>query len=450
MFGKKGFIIVTGAIIFVILLWVIYSSVSNNKESGLESRNEIADSITDTIVQSIEDFAAIDQADYNKFITAANANDGLTTAQKIEALRALGCQNVVDMSMQGYRSLQSGATLKIEEYQELSTSPKKYIIHAAQNLVLSADKVTGQLTRVVKNTKDPQQLFTREELTETGAPTKYYFTMVLSSGVKFAIQYEHESISLRPLNNVTPWPGQQFILDANLKGDVLDASALSLGYKVAPGLSAADIQNVGLVAVQGSLTGESVSNVPVTTVASGAAPGTLGALTESQFKSVLKASLSDIGAFNQITGGQQPGTQNNPFANKPLKINLNLAGLATKSAPTLASDGGLSGLVSGFEDVPVKNTKHTEAFTEMSSGSGTGQVRSLIQAWDAAQNAGSENDFGGFPSSAGSLGSALRGKLASCPKIDRTQYYTERQLAQCAGCTPDPYLRGQLGGVVYQ
>ena len=42
---------------------------------------------------------------------------------------------------------------------------------------------------------------------------------------------------------------------------------------------------------------------------------------------------------------------------------------------------------------------------------------------------------------------ALQSKFKGCPGIVRNKFYTEKQLAQCSGCNPDAFLRGQLGGI---
>jgi hypothetical protein len=414
-----------------------------------------------------EQFAAISADDYKKFMDATKTADGLTSQQKSDALAALGCQNAIDMNMQGYRSAASGATFKIEEVQKTGVAGyPKYIVHAAESLVIAVDPNTARLSRVIKNTNSDEQLFNKELADGKTATGAVMFTKTLASGVKFALQYEHEALSLRPLDaSVTPprpWLGQQFFIDVNLKGKLLDAAAFSLGYKLSPGLGPLDLQNIGIASVNG---GAGSSVLPVATAA---ASGDLGALTKAQLDSALAAAVANINAFNRTSGGSQPGTQDNPFANKPLKINLNLSGLAGPSnagsanpmeglaGPSNAGSANpMEGLVSGFADVHKTGAEggscgmRTEVFTDMTGNSGTSQIRSLIQAWDAAQNPGAENDFGGMPIGADALGNALRGKMLSCPKLDRTQYYTERQLSQCAGCTPDPYLRGQLGGQVY-
>jgi hypothetical protein len=450
--NKKLGMIAAGILVFVIVLAIIYmANQSNNIENGVPvAHNSFADT-HQAVTNSVENFAAIVQADYDNFKKAAQASDGLTEDKKREILGLLGCQNAINQNMQGYRSAESGATFKVEEVKDITTNASKYIIHAADDLVLAVDNVTGRLSRAVKNTKDPAQLFDREDVIEAGkAIGTFMFTKALTSGIKFGIQYEHESLSLRPLNKPDPAKpavpygrGQQFTFDANLKGDLLDAAAMALGYRIAPAVGASDLQNAGSVAMCGAGSG---SSTPVTTKAGGAAPNqSLCSLTEKQFNDAIAAAVANISAFNTSAGSAQPGTQNNPFANKPVKFNVNLSGISGQSSSTGSAP---KGIVSGFADIP--NGDYKETFANVaSSGSGTGQVRSLIQAWDASQNPGPDTDLGGFPASAGTLGNALRGKMVSCPKIDRTQYYTERQLSQCAGCTPDAYLRGQLGGSVF-
>ena len=429
-------------LVIIVLIYMYYHHQKNPTTTTMPAMpTQIPDGFRDTH-QAVENFAAVSDDDYKKIM--ASTGD-FTLDQKRTMLDKLGCQNAVDQNMQGYRSAESGATFKIEEVQKLG-APTKYIVHAADKLVIAVDNVTGRLSRVIKNTSAETQLFDREPVmggadgkTATGS---VMFTKTLTSGVKFALQYEHEALSLRPLDiSVTParpWRGQQFVLDVNLKGPLLDAAAFSLGYKLAPGIGPQDLQNIGVASANG---GTGSSNIPIATAA---ASGDLGALTKAQLDTALAAAVANINAFNRTSGGAQPGSLDNPFANKPLKINLNLAGLA--GSPTQPNP--ISGLVSGFADIP-KSGMATESFADMATNSGTGQIRNLIQAWDSAQNPGSENDLGGFPAAAGTLGNALRGKMVSCPKLDRTQYYTERQLSQCAGCTPDPYLRGQLGGQVY-
>lgn len=454
--NKKLGMIAVGILVFVIVLAIVYMASGNKR--GNQSVVPVAhNSFTDThqaINNAIENFAPILQADYDKFKAASQVADGLSDAQKTEILGMLGCQNAINQNMQGYRSAESGATFKVEEVKDTAANTKKYIIHAFGDLVLSVDSLTGRLSKAVKNTKDTAQLFDKEDVLDTAGKAigTVMFTKALSGGIKFGLQYEHEALSLRPLNKPDPAKpampfgrGQQFTYDVNLKGELLDAAAMALGYRLAPGVGPADLQNVGGVAVCGAGSG---SSVPVTTKAGGGtAPNqSLCSLTEKQFNDSISAAVANISAFNKSVGGSQPGTQNNPFANKAIKLNVNLSGLGAQSVTGASSTP--KGVLSGFADIPSDGQK--EGFVTIgSSGSGTGQVRNLIQAWDAAQNPGSETNFDGLPTSAGTLGNALRGKMVSCPKIDRTQYYTERQLAQCAGCTPDSYLRGQLGGSVF-
>lgn len=450
-------------IIIVILLgiWGILIYMATRKHNDLEKQKQqqqqqlVPYNNFDNNHQAIENFAAISDTDYNKFKDAAKTIDGLTEDKKQEILGILGCQNAINQNMQGYRSAESGATFKIEEVKDITTNNNKYIIHTANDLVLSADNISGRLSRVVKNTKDTTQLFDRENVLDGGKPNGLVmFTKILSTGIKFGIQYEHESLSLRPLNmtinpqNPTPYGrGQQFIYDINLKGELLDNAAMALGYRLLPAVGSSEIQNAGGVAVYNNTSSD--ASPPVATTKSNQS---LLALTEKQFSDAITAALGNITAFNKSTGVAQPGTLNNPFANKPIRFNVNLSGLNGDSdASSSSSSSALKNTLSGFTNIP---SSICESFTTTAlSSSGTGQVRNLIQAWDSTINPSTDNDIGGdisgFPKNAGTLDQSLRGKMVSCPKIDRTQYYTERQLSQCAGCTPDAYLRGQLGGNIY-
>jgi hypothetical protein len=393
---------------------------------------------------AIETFAMAD-ADFKKFLTSATAANGLTLDQRKTILSGLGCQTAIDQNMEGYRSLESGATFKVEKVSKTG-EPDKYIIHAADNLVLSVDPATGRLSRAVKNTNDPKQLFIKETVKDAaGADTNtVVFIKELASTTKLALQYEHESLSLRPLDPTgKPWRGQQFTLDANLKGELLDNAAMVLGYRLAPSVGGADLQNAGAVAMCGAGTGAST---PLSTAnkTGGNSSTTLSGLTQQQINDIAAAVYANINAFNQTSGGAQPGTLNNPFANNPLRINLNLSGLGEQS--TTSTSAATRGRVR-FTDIP-RNLAQVEGFATMAGNEfKPGQIRDLIRAWDTTQP-GAENtsDLGWLPSAAKSLGNALRGKMVSCPKIDRSQYYTERQLSQCLWCTPDPLLRGELGG----
>ena len=216
-----------------------------------------------------------------------------------------------------------------------------------------------------------------------------------------------------------------------------------LGYRLAPSVGGAGLQNAGTVAMCGAGTGASTP-LSTTTKTGGNSNTSLSGLTQQQINDIAAAVSANINAFNQTSGGAQPGTLNNPFANSPLRINLNLSGLGEQSTtPTSAATRGRV----RFTDIP-RNLAQVENFATMAGNEfKPGQIRDLIRAWDTTQP-GAENtsDLGGLPSAAKSLGNALRGKMVSCPKIDRSQYYTERQLSQCLGCTPDALLRGELGG----
>lgn len=438
IFGIIGFVIV------ICILYMLYQSKSSvltipqahNKFTDNYQSVQTIDNFTNSMGDAIETFAMAD-ADFSKFLTSATAANGLSLDQRKELLSKLGCQSAIDQNMEGYRSLESGATFKIEKVSKIG-EPDKYIIHAADNLVLSVDPSTGRLSRAIKNSNDLKQLFTKETVKDAaGADTNtLIFTKELASGTKLALQYEHESLSLRPLDqNGKPWRGQQFTFDANLKGDLLDNAAMVLGYRLAPSVGGSDLQNPGAVGVVSTGSG---STIPLPTSRSGSNPtATLGAITQQQLNAAVAAAMANINAFNQSSGGAQPGTQNNPFANRPIRVNLNLGGLGGKSTPTTAMGGRVR-----FTDIP-RNQSQVEGFATLPGNEfQTGQIRDLIRAWDSMQPGADDtnNSIGGLPAGAKTLGNALRGKMVSCPKIDRSQYYTERQLAQCVGCIPPIYV----------
>ena len=450
---NKLMLIAVGLILVIVVLGLLYryrywvydpTPVSLPKAHNNFTNNY--QTVQEMNAAAIESFAVSD-ADFKKFLTEATAANGLTLDQRKTILSGLGCQTAIDQNMEGYRSLESGATFKVEKVSKIG-EPDKYIIHAADNLVLSVDPATGRLSRAVKNTNDAKQLFTRETVKDAaGADTStVIFIKQLASSSKLALQYEHESLSLRPLDTTgKPWRGQQFTLDVNLKGDLLDNAAMVLGYRLAPSVGGADLQNAGTVAMCGAGSG-AATPLPTTTRAGTTSSSSLNALTQQQINDIAAAVSANINSFNQASGGAQPGTLNNPFANRPFRINLNLGGLGTQTAtPTSAAMRGR--VSSGFADIP-RNRSQIEGF-ETAAGNEfkTGQVQDLIRAWDSIQPSAVQSDnLGGIPAGAKSLGNALRGKMVSCPKIDRSQYYTERQLSQCLGCTPDPLLRGELGG----
>ena len=449
MSTNKLILIAVVLILVIVVLGLLFRLYDSAPVSLPKAHNNFTDnyqSVQEMNAAAIESFAVSD-ADFKKFLNDATAANGLTIDQRKTILSGLGCQTAIDQNMEGYRSLESGATFKIEKVSKIG-EPDKFIIHAADNLVLSVDPATGRLSRAVKNTNDAKQLFTRETVKDAaGADTStVIFVKELASKSKLALQYEHESLSLRPLDPTgKPWRGQQFTLDVNLKGDLLDNAAMVLGYRLAPSVGGADLQNAGTVAMCGAGTG-AATQLPTPTRAGTTSGSSLSALTQQQINDIAAAVSANINSFNQTTGGAQPGTLNNPFANRPFKINLNLGGLGTPT--TTPTSAAMRGRVSGgFADIP-RNHSQIEGF-ETAAGNEfqTGQVRDLIRAWDNIQPGATQSDnLGGMPIGAKSIGNALRGKMVSCPKIDRSQYYTERQLSQCLGCTPDPLLRGELGG----
>lgn len=415
-------------IILVIAIIAVYGAtvLSQNPRQSLPLKDY---SLAHNETQNrIEPFA-LPQADLDTVLTKIRASgaDALDTTQKNQIKTVLGCSTDAEKRFSGYRSVTSGATFKFELVPQ---TQNKYYLYARNNLIVTTDTDTGAMSLALKG-KAGQELERKLVAQSDNAAQKQYYFVIPVMGKNYALQYEHESIILRPLDLTDkPYPGQTFYEDTTLTDVQLNANAISLGYKVAPRIGGFELQN---------LSGTDTTPTPT-------APGgdvNLHAMTQENLEKALTAALSNIGQFKQQTGNQQPGTSNNPFASKQLKVNVNLGGLGTTSPSGAA---GASGLVSGFANIP---STHKESFADLAGNSGMSNVRDLLAAWDKSQGLPSDEPLGGIPDSSQKLGTALRGKLVSCPVLDRTQYYTERQLSQCTGCTPDPYLRGQLGGNIY-
>lgn len=356
-----------------------------------------------------------------QLLTVSNAADKATIATRLAGI----CGSIKPDIFTGFRSLQSGATFKLEKVKDAVTTPAapaEYIIHAIHGKVVSVDKATKTLTLDVKDTSKAAQRFKEQRIANNGVlgVTNIGDGAVYLESVEqpeYALQYEHEQLSLRPLNKTAPrvFLGQAFIQFPTTDKE-LEASALSLGYPL--GLDGEELQP-GIRAII-----PSDYEVATSTTVAGAAPSSstvsLADLTNAQIKAVLDSVVPDIKAYIAKTDGKPPVS--NSFGNKEgeLTINVNLdeAGKET------------------FQDLTGETNQAQNS------------VRALLAAYTKQQQA---TELGGIPAvgeqlsaATPKLGDVLLGRLKSCPSFDRSKYLTERQIAQCSGCSPDPYLRGQL------
>jgi hypothetical protein len=362
-----------------------------------------------------------------QLLTVSNATDRKTITDKLCPASAV---NVFT----GFRSLQSGATFKLEEVKVngVSKSPPEYVIHAIYGKVVSVDKATKTLTLTVKDTASTAQLFKAQPIDALGGVVgvsnigegALYLESVDVPG--YALQYEHEQLSLRPIKSSTDNPkaflGQAFVTFPITDAE-LDASALSLGYAVGvqgemlqPGVRSIIPSDYELVATTTTSAGAGAS----AGAGVGVGVGALADLTNSQIKAVLDSVVPDIKSYIEKTGGEAPKASAFGQKEGELTINVNLdeAGKET------------------FQDLTGETNQAQNS------------VRALLAAYTKKQQG---VELGGIPAigeqlsdAAPKLGDVLLGKLKSCPAFDRSKYLTERQIAQCSGCSPDPYLRGQL------
>lgn len=311
--------------------------------------------------------------------------------------------------VRGFRSLYSGATFKMEQIAEGNTT--EYFICGPGKFVVMRTPQTNSLQLSIRDTSRNivNQIFIKQEKDNPAGGSKCIVFMAKDSSGLY-VQYEHEHLSIRPLNtDGKPFMGQCFV-EYNVPESELSSNALALGISVAR-LGNDELYGSGynrdIAVPEGSLDMDTQD----------ALAGEADKKTESALASIV-STLNDL---KQKLGGTQP-TQSVFGAGGPLQINLDVSGMDAEK----------------------------ETFQDMAAGSGTASVRQLLDQYDGStMQLGGVPAIGELPSSRKMLEirQALQSKFKGCPNIDRNKYYSERQLAQCSGCNPDAFLRGQLGGV---
>jgi len=332
----------------------------------------------------------------------------------------------INSLVNGYRSLFSGAAFKFTEFSK--DSGEFFLFGPDMRVVQVANDGTSALTLAIKNESPLQQLFKREVATKdntgkdiaSGGETCYIFTP--KNTPDMALQYEHEHLSLRPIvrtieeNKPMPFIGQCF-LRFKATEDELNAQALATGLSI-PSMGARHLQPMG-------------SN-SVNTIQGFRTNSELERMTRELDERARTPAMRDYAEYQNKTGGPQAevGQQGNPFANNPIQLNIDLGSVMGRD---------------GFQDNDARNPENggtsvralLDKYTSSMISNGDNNVGNSVAVSDKdlAINKAYTNGMGGsgiFGENAGPLG---------CPSIDRTKYYTERQLAQCAGCTPDTYMR---------
>ena len=313
--------------------------------------------------------------------------------------------------IQGYRSLESGATFKFEMVGNKENN--EFYLHGPPYKVVSVD--TGNsLTLKAKNQVDAsKQKFKKETKTVNGSDC-----VVFTYGdntPKLALQYEHEHLSLRPLRaDSTPFMGQCFVLYDNADVEEIEANSLALGIGI-PQLGNEQLSGSGHNNVVLAGSGDTNNNQPTPTVVS--ETDNLGDLTQAQFQELMKLVLKDVKLYQDTVNDSKPGDQNAfAFGEEGLNINVNLSSSETEG----------------------------DTFTDLKGDNASTSVRDLLNNYTKSKKGTpflQQVEEGG---NLKSVSDALRNRFKGCPGFDRSKYLTERQIAQCSGCSPDDFLRGKL------
>ena len=312
--------------------------------------------------------------------------------------------------IQGYRSLESGATLKFE-----MISNGEFYLHGPPYKVVTIDK-GNSLTLKAKNQVDSNKQKFKKETKTIDSSECFVFTYG-DNTPKLALQYEHEHISLRPLKaDNTPFKGQCFLIYDNADVEEIEANSLALGIGI-PQLGNEQLTGSG----HNNLVLTNSSNLPSYSTQSSpivdSPTASLGDLTQSQFQELMKLVLKDVDLYQKNVNEGKPGDQNAfAFGEEGLNINVNL--------DTGETDG--------------------DTFTDLKGDNASTSVRDLLNKYTTSKKGTSflEQVEGG--GDVKSVSDILRNRFKGCPGFDKSKYLNERQLAQCSGCSPDEFLRGKL------
>lgn len=375
--------------------------------------------------------------------TQQNALDSVKKARTAiaalpEADQRRVCASTVSL-VTAYRSLFTGAAFKLQESSEGSG---EFFLYGPDMRVVevSADG-SGALSLAIRNENPERQLFVREIAVKqmdgsdiaAGGETCYVFTPKTDSNM--ALQYEHEHLTLRPLTRAPssssnsigaprPFIGQCFIRFQATE-DELNKQALATGLGIA---QLAD-HHLGQGGQSHSTSGNNTSSARNNN-------SNLDDMTRQIEEQARTPAVRDYAEYQNQTGGpgSEVGANGNPFANKPIQVNLNLGAAMARDGFSADADGSASRnpASSGATSVRALLDKYTAR--QLGNQPPT-QVSDKEMAINKAYRAAMSDASG--------VGGVSR-QPVGCPSIDPSLYYTERQLAQCAGCTPDDFLRGKL------
>ena len=342
--------------------------------------------------------------------------------------------NPEKQKIRGFRSLQSGATLKFE----LAGEPNEnnYFLHGPPYKVVTVD-IGNSLTLKAKNeVEKSKQVFKKVEKDING--NKCLVFTYGNDNPQLALQYEHEHLSLRPLNiNGVPFSGQCFVAYEGASISEIEANSLSLGISV-PRLGNEDLMGSGHNnLIRGSTsrnnnkTGDedaaksdnasksdnaakSDNNAEKSTTSEDTIR--LNELTKTQFEELMDRVIDDVTIYKKETNGGKPDEKNT--LGTGLNVNVNLQ----------KQEGEVDG----------------DTFTDLKGDNSSSSVRALLNTYTKSKKGTSFLEQMKKGDGLQDVKDVLRNKFKGCPGFDRSKYYSERQIAQCSGCSPDEFLRGKL------
>ena len=298
----------------------------------------------------------------------------------------------------------------IAKSEEKTITPQEFVSNVAE--------VPGKFVTFIGNeVEKTKQVFKKVEKTVNGGSC-FVFTYG-NDTPQLALQYEHEHLSLRPLKaNGTPFMGQCFVAYEVANVSEIEANSLSLGIGV-PRLGNEDLLGSGH---NNQVVSESVpNNAPKDTPELDNMPDVnkLGELTKKQFQDLMNIILKDVSLYNKEVNNSKPGNQNVfSLGDEGLNVNVNLQ--------------KQEGVVDG------------DTFTDLKGDNSSSSVRALLNTYTKSKKGSSFLEQLEKGNNLQNVSDVLRNKFKGCPGFDRSKYYSERQIAQCSGCSPDEFLRGKL------
>lgn len=347
----------------------------------------------------------------------------------------------ISSDIENYRNKLSGATFRFQKLDKFNVNNTDYFLlgNVGNGMVVEANSNDTSLKFATKDSTNDSQKFTK--LTVPNSTDVYFVSKAASS---YALQYEHDHLSLRTHNDA-PFEGQKFVL-LNEKDKALK-SAVSFGLGK-PHLNKDDLESKGprTFVFLGSDGNATVSQSDMGQLLQDPA---LEQLTHDQLKEVVGNVLRDYNQFKQTENKTQGGV----FGSKPLQFNVNLND-GSSSSGNVSRPVNVEGFENTNNHNHNNNKTNLDTFIDLrnSNANESLDVRSLLNRYSQQQQ---QMQSGGFASSAinnnnlsgiGSISKELARAAAGtsfqgCPKIDRSKYVTGRQVARCYGCNPDSSLQ---------